>query len=199
MGCVWEGVQVTWNKCLPRDLLPNLRSFLGRRAERVSITCRLPLVGLFQYFMLIHYGCIALPFVFISVREFSAKIDSFSGLLQRTGGVTSAIRRVHGNSDKSSQCQGLVFEMLPSNWLKAQNTCCEMWRWFQRPGCFTPARQSHNTRLPPTMQVALTRRAGGRSEGCGGLAGCAVHTTGIYDFFAIAGRQIDCLWVFIRG
>lgn len=43
-----------------------------------------------------------------------------------------------------------------------------------------------------SVRPAFTRRAGGRSEGCGGVAGCAVHTTGIYDFFAIVGRQIDC-------
>lgn len=38
------------------------------------------------------------------------------GLVQRTGAVTSGIQHVHRNSDKTLQCEGLVFKMLPSNW-----------------------------------------------------------------------------------
>lgn len=37
--------------------------------ERVSITCSLPLVGLFQYFMLIHYHCNTPSFIFIQRKE----------------------------------------------------------------------------------------------------------------------------------
>lgn len=47
--------------------------------ERVSITCSLPLVGLFQYFMLIHYHCNTPSFIFIQEKELWEKIDSLSG------------------------------------------------------------------------------------------------------------------------